>query len=70
MFSTHAVVSGCAVMEETRKNRRPVDDKPLIYFGQTAATVRAHGWAVERNPALVRQAEMTTAPEAAVNVRG
>ena len=39
-----AVVKGYAVMEETRKNRKPVDDKTrAIYFGQTAATVRAHG---------------------------
>ncbi len=39
-----AVVKGYAVMEETRKNRKPVDDKTrAIYFGQTAATVRAPG---------------------------
>jgi GSH-dependent disulfide-bond oxidoreductase len=39
-----AVAKGYAVMEETRKNRQPMDDKTrAIYFGQTAATVRAHG---------------------------
>lgn len=32
------------VMDETRKNRKPMDDKTrAIYFGQSAATVRAHG---------------------------
>jgi GSH-dependent disulfide-bond oxidoreductase len=44
-----AVARGYAVMEETRKNRRPMDDKTrAMFFGQTAATVtaatvRAHG---------------------------
>jgi len=39
-----AVVKGYAVMEETRKNRRPMDDKThALYFGQTAATVRSQG---------------------------
>jgi len=39
-----AVVKGYAVLEDIRKNRKPMDDKTrAIYFGQTAATVRAHG---------------------------
>jgi hypothetical protein len=38
------VVKDYAVMEETRKNRKPIDGKTrAIYFGQTAAMVRAHG---------------------------
>ena len=38
-----AVVKGYAVMEDVRKNRKPMDDATrAIYFGQTAATVRAH----------------------------
>jgi hypothetical protein len=32
-----------AMMAETRKNRKPMDDKTrAIYFDQTAATVRVH----------------------------
>ena len=39
-----AVERGYAVLEDIRKNRKPMDDKTrAIYFGQTAATVRAHG---------------------------
>ena len=39
-----AVMRGYAVMEARRRDQRPMDDKTrALYFGQTAATVRAHG---------------------------
>jgi len=39
-----AVERGYAVLEDIRKNRKPMDDKTrAIYFGQTAATVRGNG---------------------------
>ena len=38
-----AVEKGYAVMEDTRRNGKPIDDKArAMFFGQTAATVRAH----------------------------